>query len=111
MAIEIDPFLSIKRISKYYHKVLEVGESMNSQRYKIFLNNMFRAFQQFYPSFIICDFILMHDNAGPHVAETIISHVNRNQYKLLKQAPYWPDTNLCDRLVFPAMEMLSLIHI
>ena len=57
MAIEIDPFLSIKRISK---------------------NNMFRGFKRFYPSFIISDFIIMHDNARPHVAETIISHVNRN---------------------------------
>jgi len=97
--------VAVTLAGSYYHEVLEVGESMNSQRYLIFLNNMFRAFQRFYPSFIISDFILMHDNARPHVAETIISHVNRNQYKLLKQAPYSPDTNLCDRLVFPAMEM------
>ena len=49
--------------------------------------------------------ILMHDNARPHVAQNVTNFLQNLVVSVSKQAPYSPDTNLCDLLIFPAMEM------
>ena len=90
---------------KFYIEVLENHESMDSDRYILFLKNMFAHFRGLYPSFIISDFILMHDNARPHISKKTKEYVDNNHIVLLKQPPYSPDFNLLDRLVFPAFEM------
>ena len=46
----------------------------------------------------------MHDNARPHTAAATVEFFERRHVDLLKQSPYSPDFNLCDRWIFKALK-------
>lgn len=49
---------------------------------------------------------LQQDNARPHVSKETLKFLADKNVRLIKQAPYSPDTNMCDRFVFPRMESM-----
>ena len=94
---------------KHYCEVLEDKETVNADRYIAFLSNMFASFKADARHPIdSADCVVQHDNARPHVARSVQDFLERRHAVKLRQAPYSPDTNLCDRLIFPAMEMKRL---
>ncbi|QQP57477.1 Uncharacterized protein FKW44_002485, partial [Caligus rogercresseyi] len=46
------------------------------------------------------DCLLMWDNARPHTATDTREFLNRRDVEPVKQSPYSPDLNLCDRFLF-----------
>ena len=49
--------------------------------------------------------VIMHDNAPVHVAKATATFLESKHCTTLKQPAYSPDTNLCDRMIFPLLEM------
>ena len=49
---------------------------------------------------------LQHDNARPHTARATAQHIEEQNIRLLRQPAYSPDTNLCDRYLFPRLEAI-----
>jgi hypothetical protein len=49
--------------------------------------------------------VIMHDNAPVHVAKTTTNFLESKHCRIVKQPAYSPDTNLCDRMIFPLLEM------
>lgn len=87
---------------KHYVEVLAQHETVDRDKYLQFLKNVMQHFQN--PYFQWRDVILQHDNAKPHVATTVMQYLAQKRVQMLPQAPYSPDTNLCDRFVFPTFE-------
>ena len=48
----------------------------------------------------------IHDNARPHTSNLTQQHLLNKGVCLLKQPPYSPDCNMCDRYIFPRLEAL-----
>ncbi|QQP50231.1 Uncharacterized protein FKW44_011161, partial [Caligus rogercresseyi] len=46
------------------------------------------------------DCLLMWDNARPHTATDTREFLTRRDVEPVKQSPYSPDLNLCDRFLF-----------
>ena len=91
--------------NNYFFQLLNQGESMDSERYVMFLTSMFQHFSEVNRSFIISDFKVMQDNARPHISAFTTEYFHRQNVVLLKQPAYSPDLNACDRKIFPAFEM------
>ena len=49
---------------------------------------------------------VINDNARPHTANLTNSLLANKNIKMIKQPVYSPDTNLCDRFVFPMIEYI-----
>lgn len=93
-----------------YSKVLEVGETVNSEVYITFLEEAFAAFniyelRQMGKAVIWETAVLYHDNARPHVSAATNQFLDAKNCVRLRQPPYSPDTNILDRFVFPKLEM------
>ena len=103
-------FLAIVAVSQrgnHYYEVLPHGESLNSERYIEFLNNLQDHLRTQRPPILPENMRLIQDNARPHVARTTIEYIEDSNIRLLRQPPYSPDLNLCDRYVFPRLESLT----
>lgn len=49
--------------------------------------------------------VIIHtDNARPHVANSTTAHLHRYRWRVLKQAPYSPDTAPCDYALFSLLK-------
>ena len=48
-----------------------------------------------------------NDNARPHAARATAMHIESRNIRHLRQPPYSPDVNLCDRYIFPRLEALT----
>ena len=93
-----------------HFKVLEQGQTVNSEVYTAFLEEVFIAFnsyelQQERRSVSWENAQLQHDNARPHVSLHTCEFLRQKNCRLLKQPPYSPDLNILDRMVFPKLEM------
>lgn len=99
---------SISLRGQSYFEVLERNESVNSERYIQFLNNMCDFYQNNPNGRGIerHNMVIIQDNAKPHTSRITTAFFADNHIKLLKQPPYSPDTNLCDRYLFPRLESL-----
>jgi hypothetical protein len=102
-------FLAIVAVSQrgeHYHEVLPRNESIDSNRYIEFLINL-EAFLRNLPNPILPENMrLQHDNARPHTSRATTAHIEARNIRLLRQPPYSPDLNLCDRYIFPRLEAL-----
>ena len=48
--------------------------------------------------------IWMHDNARPHTAASTMEFLEKRNVTCIKQAPYSPDLNMCDRWIFKELK-------
>lgn len=98
--------MAISQTGTHYYEILQCNESINSERYIQFLKNM-EAFYRVQQQPILPENMrLQQDNARPHVARATIGYIEERNIRLLRQPPYSPDVNLCDRHVFPRLEAL-----
>lgn len=93
-----------------YSEVLNRGQTVDSERYVNFINNAIAYFSQRdlvveRRSISFANLILMHDNARPHTSHYTMEYLQGKNVRLQHQAPYSPDLNLCDRMIFPMLEM------
>ena len=94
----------------HHYQILERNETVNSEIYTHFLDDAMQSFntydlqvQKKSISWDTC--ILLQDNARPHVSNQSRQFFERKHCKLLKQPVYSPDVNICDRMLFPKLEM------
>lgn len=80
-------------------------ENINSENYIQFLTEMEQYFQT-NGNIRFENMSLIQDNARPHVSRQTLDFIGQKNIRLLKQPPYSPDTNMCDRFIFPCLEAL-----
>lgn len=77
------------------------GQTLNSQGYVEFVRATGEKWRHHRTSPVkLKELLWQHDNARPHVSQETIDFFNRRSVRLLKQSPYSPDLNQCDRWVF-----------
>jgi [histone H3]-lysine36 N-dimethyltransferase SETMAR len=104
-------FMAIVAVSlrgHHYFKVLNRNECVNSTTYIAFLEEMALSFQNQDERHPIRmeNMCLVQDNARPHVSHATMTFLSAKNVRLLKQPPYSPDCNLCDRYIFARLESL-----
>jgi hypothetical protein len=104
-------FMAIVAVSLrglHYFEVLPRNQCVDSTVYIEFLNKMFISFGDDLQRHPIRtrNMSLIHDNARPHVSQATSAYLSGKGVRLLKQPPYSPDCNLCDRYIFPRLEAL-----
>ena len=112
MTVEMK-FLALVAVSfgsLHHFKVLNRHETVNSEVYTQFLDEAINKFNSYElrvqrrsVSWDTC--ILMHDNATPHTSLFTTQFLQHKGCTLIRQPPYSPDVNICDRMVFPKAEM------
>jgi len=85
-----------------YYEFLEDGGTINSIRYIEFVQNAVASFN--INNVQLHSMQWMHDNARPHISHLTREFFNNNGLRLLPQAAYSPDLNLCDRYIFRNFE-------
>jgi len=90
--------------------VLNRGQTIDSELYIQFIEDAVAYFSRHElvvarRSISFENMILMHDNARPHVSHRSREYLEDKNVRLQHQAPYSPDLNLCDRMIFPMLEM------
>lgn len=93
-----------------FSTVLERNQSVDSELYTNFLIDTVNSFTNHdlrneRREVSWENMVLMHDNARPHVSRHTQNFLADKNVQLLYQAPYSPDLNICDRMIFPALEM------
>jgi hypothetical protein len=96
--------LAVTQRGQHYYELLNQNESVNSQRYVQFLYNLEAHLKQFEMPILFENARLIQDNARPHVSAETLEFLNNKNVRLLKQPPYSPDCNLCDRYIFGRLE-------
>lgn len=102
-------FLVIVAVSTrgtHFFQVLNRGETVDSVFYINFLQRMRTFYATLNPPLLMENIRLIHDNARPHVARATQDYLNGTAVRVLKQPPYSPDCNLCDRYIFPRIEAI-----
>ena len=82
-------------------KTLPYGETVNSEQYIAFLKlvgDRWRSLRR--DPTHLRDLSLQHDNARPHTSKDTTRFLQDRDVFLVKQSPYSPDFNLCDRWLF-----------
>jgi hypothetical protein len=90
---------------RFHFEVVE-GKSVNSDVYIAFLTEMHQKFVHERQSLGWKKMILIQDNARPHTSKKTMDFLAAKGVQLLKQPPYSPDFNLCDRWLFGTMERI-----
>ena len=86
---------------KIYVELLAPGETLTSEKYVHFLRTVGERWRTLKSSPTrLCCLWLMHDNARPHSAASTRDFLSYRKVKVIKQSPYSPDLNLCDRWIF-----------
>lgn len=88
----------------HFFKVLNRNQSVTSVLYTTFLDEMAQEYSQYPNPILMKNASIIHDNARPHVARATQEYLLEKGVRQLKQPPYSPDCNLCDRFIFPRLE-------
>ena len=92
---------------KCYSEFTE-GENIDSNRYIEFSENAMRHFGRARTGRLTQNEVLwMHDNARPHISKATSDFFQRKKVELVKQSPYSPDVNGCDRWLFKYVKKMS----
>jgi transposase len=85
--------------------VTEKGESIDSDHYVQFVHRTGELWRKLRSdSTRLNELIWMHDNARPHVSASANEFFETRGICLLRQSPYSPDFNLCDRWLFAELK-------
>lgn len=96
--------VAVTTIGKHYFEVLSANETINSERYVTFLENLETFLMAQDEPILPENMRLLQDNARPHTAANTIAYIENRNIRLLRQPPYSPDCNVCDRFIFPRLE-------
>lgn len=96
-------YTAVTLTGNHYFKISE--GNINSDNYIQFLKDMQEHLQES-ANIRFENMSLQQDNATPHTARATLQFLEDKNVRLIKQAPYSPDTNMCDRFIFPRMESL-----
>lgn len=96
--------IAVSQKGQHYHEVLNYGQSVNAQRYIQFLGRMETFFAHLDDPILSHNMRLQHDNARPHTARETTEYIEGRNIRLVRQPPYSPDLNICDRYIFPRLE-------
>lgn len=89
---------------KFCFTVLPQGATVDGECYLAFLKKTRNNFVRLTSPLHWNDMFLLHDNARPHVKQSVTAYLTKKGVTLLKQPPYSPDFNLCDRWIFTMLE-------
>lgn len=87
----------------YQHAVPQ-GQTVTAAYYKSVLITMLRHFKKKRPHKIVNEILLHHDNARPHVAQSVVDFLNARGIATIPHPPYSPDLAPCDFWLFPAIK-------
>ena len=96
--------LALVQTGHHYFEILRQNETLNSDRYVEFLKNLENHLKTLSQPIWFQNARLIQDNARPHVSAITTTFLLEKNVRLLKQPPYSPDCNLCDRFAFPRLE-------
>jgi hypothetical protein len=86
---------------RFHVRCLPPGQMMNSEAYIDFLRNTGEKWRTLRSNPIhLSDILLMQDNARPHCSHKTTAFLTFRSVQCLRQSPYSPDLNLCDRWAF-----------
>ena len=91
-------------VGTHYYEILNRNESINSVRYIQFLTNLGEVWRNATTPILLENRGLCQDNARPDTSHATMAFIHDENIRIIKQAPYSPDTNLCDRYIFPRLE-------
>jgi hypothetical protein len=81
--------------------VTERGETVDSERYIAFIHKTGELWRKLRSDpTCLKELLWMQDNARPHTASVTQAFFERRKVELVKQSPYSPDFNMCDRWLF-----------
>ena len=84
---------------------MKPGEAMNSDRYIEFIQNTGTKWRTLRSRPTrLREIWWQHDNARPHSAAATCRYFEGRGVQLIRQAPYSPDLNLCDRWLFSELK-------
>lgn len=86
--------------------VLNHDETVDSNLYIGFLCEMGRYFQEQVNLLRFENMSLIHDNAHLHSSISTTAFLESKSANLIRQPPYSPDCNLCDRFIFLYLESI-----
>lgn len=99
--------IAVSQKGQHYFEVLERNQNIDAQRYMQFITNLINFLQRLPNPLNPENMRLQHDNARPHTARDTAEYLENLNVRLIRQPPYSPDVNLCDRYVFPRLEALT----
>jgi transposase len=84
---------------------LPYGETIDSDRYITFLRSVGDHWRKLHRDPTrLSDISVQHDNARPHTSQQTRQFLDSRSVRLIKQPPYSPDYNLCDRWLFAQLK-------
>jgi len=89
-----------------YYELLQPGESITGDRYRLQLIRLSRALRDKRPEYEERHdkVILLHDNARPHVAKVVKTYLETLKWDILPHPPYSPDIAPSDYWLFRRMQ-------
>lgn len=96
--------LAVSQKGQHYFEILNRGQSINAERYIEFLERMENHFAHLEDPILSHNMRFQQDNAKPHTARITREYMENRNIRLVRQPPYSPDLNLCDRYIFPRLE-------
>jgi histone-lysine N-methyltransferase SETMAR len=95
-------FTASKRINV---KSLPYGETINGEVYQEFVQETGKRWWSLTRNPVgLRGKVWQHDNARPHSKKDVVEFFQRRGIELLRQSPYSPDLNLCDRWLFSLLK-------
>jgi hypothetical protein len=90
---------------KVFIKVLPPGHTMNSDTYRDFFHDVGEHWRTLHSDPTkLSEIWLQQDNASPHTSAKTMNFFTRRGVRIMKQPPFSPDYNLCDRFLFRAFK-------
>jgi len=88
-----------------YYELLQPNETITGDRYRLQLMRLSRALKEKRPQYEERHdkVILQHDNARPHVAQSVKTYLETLKWEVLPHPPYSPDIAPSDYYLFRSM--------
>lgn len=88
----------------HFHFTVLESQTVNSDVYITFLTEMHHKFVHQREALPWKKMVLIQDNARPHTSQKTMEFLKSKGVQVLRQPPYSPDFNLCDRWLFGMLE-------
>lgn len=96
--------IAVSQKGEHMYEIMNPHQTLDSQKYINFLSNLEIFLSHTNNPILFQNMRLIQDNARPHVSRATLDFLQGKNVRLLKQPPYSPDCNMCDRYIFPRLE-------